>query len=89
MRVKKTTGSNNHYYYGDHFEVKDTGGNIVAIQYIFAGNLRVAQKKDSTVSYFHKDHLGSSTVLTDVNGYEVESARYMPFGSVSVNRISD
>ena len=61
---------------GTHFEVKDG----VATKYIFAGNLRVAQMVGSTVSYFHKDHLGSSTVMTNASGTLVESTNFEPFG---------
>jgi len=39
------------------------------------------QVKGSTRSFFHKDHLGSSTVMTDASGYQIESTEYMPFGS--------
>jgi RHS repeat-associated protein len=80
-RVKKRVYSGgtvtDTYYIGDHFEVK--GGET--IKYIFAGNLRVAQVKGTSRSFFHKDHLGSSTVMTDASGYELESTEYAPFGS--------
>jgi RHS repeat-associated protein len=80
-RVKKRVynGSNvtDNYYIGDHFEVK--GG--VVTKYIFAGNLRIAQVKGTTRSFFHKDHLGSSTVMTSATGTELESTEYLPFGS--------
>ncbi|MCP4749187.1 MAG: RHS repeat-associated core domain-containing protein, partial [Desulfobacteraceae bacterium] len=32
------------------------------------------------VNYFHKDHLGSSSVITDASGKLKEKSRYMPFG---------
>jgi RHS repeat-associated protein len=80
-RVKKRVYSGGNvtdtYYIGDHFEVK--GGET--IKYIFAGNLRVAQVKGTTRSFFHKDHLGSSTVMTDASGAELEYSDYAPFGS--------
>jgi len=63
---------------GDHYEIK--GG--VVYKYIFAGNLRVAQIAGSTVSYFHKDHLGSSTVMTNASGVQIESANYEPYGAM-------
>jgi RHS repeat-associated protein len=50
---------------------------------VFAGNLRVAMVKDyayDQVKYFHKDHLGSSSVVTDADGEAREQTRYMPFG---------
>jgi RHS repeat-associated protein len=77
-RVKKSVGTTHTYYIGDHFEIE--GGTF--IKYIFAGNLRVAQVKGSTQTYFHKDHLGSSTVMTNASGAEVESTDYMPFGGI-------
>ncbi len=78
-RAKKTVSggsSSTTYYIGNHFEVKDG----TAIKYIFAGNLRVAQIKGSTLSFFHKDHLGSSTFMTDDWGTLLESTNYEPFG---------
>jgi RHS repeat-associated protein len=77
-RVKKSVGATNTYYIGDHFEIE--GG--TSIKYIFAGSLRVAQVKGSTRTYFHKDHLGSSTVMTNASGLEIESTDYMPFGGI-------
>ncbi len=81
-RVKKSvdsgSGAVDAYYIGDHFEVK--GG--MARKYIFAGNLRITQIVGGTLSYFHKDHLRSSTVMTDSSGSAIETTSYMPFGSV-------
>jgi RHS repeat-associated protein len=74
---KEVVGGMTTYYIGDHFEIK--GG--TQVKYIFAGNLRVAQVEGSTLTYLHKDHLGSSTVMTDYSGFETESTQYMPFGS--------
>ena len=78
-RAKKTVSggsSSTTYYIGNHFEVKDG----TAVKYVFAGNLRVAQIEGSALSYFHKDHLGSSTVMTDDTGSLIESTNYEPFG---------
>ena len=74
---KEALGGMTTYYIGDHFEIK--GG--TQVKYIFAGNLRVAQVEGITLTYIHKDHLGSSTVMTDDSGVETESTQYMPFGS--------
>jgi RHS repeat-associated protein len=77
VRAKKTIeGASSTCYIGDHYEVK----NRVATKYIFAGNLRVAMIKGSDVNYYHKDHLGSSTVMTDASGTMLETTDYMPFG---------
>ncbi|NLD37296.1 MAG: hypothetical protein GX654_10550, partial [Desulfatiglans sp.] len=68
------------YYIGDHFEVK--GG--VVTKYLFAGNLRVGQIKGGVTSNIHKDHLGSSTVMTYASGNEITSSstEYLPFGAM-------
>jgi RHS repeat-associated protein len=76
-RAKKSIeGGSATYYYGEHFEIK----NGLSTKYIFAGNLRIAQIKGSEVHYFHKDHLGSSTAVSDVAGGKIETAEYLPFG---------
>ena len=81
-RVKKAvSGGATTYYIGSHFEV--AGG--VETKYIFAGNLRVARVTSAGKSFFHKDHLGSSTVMTDyAGGTVVETAEYLPFGLTRV-----
>ncbi|MHC4676399.1 MAG: RHS repeat domain-containing protein, partial [Planctomycetota bacterium] len=78
VRSKKSIlGGSTTYYIGGHFEIKDG----VSTKYIFAGNLRIAKVDASGTHYFHKDHLGSSTVMTDAAGAVVETTDYMPFGS--------
>jgi RHS repeat-associated protein len=77
QRAKKAGPTGTTYYFSNHFEIVDNS----EICYVFAGNQRVAMVKDHTsTAYFHKDHLGSSTVLTRTDGTMIESARYMPFG---------
>jgi RHS repeat-associated protein len=77
-RAKKVVsgGGSTTYYVTEGFEVIDE----TAIAYVFAGNLRVAKVADGVTSYFHKDHLGSSTVMTNNSGTVVEASGYMPFG---------
>jgi len=79
VRAKKEVsgGSTTHYVSGD-YEI--TAG--VATRFIFAGNLRIAMVKGSDTHYFHKDHLGSSTVITDDTGAVAEQTLYMPFGGM-------
>jgi RHS repeat-associated protein len=77
QRAKKSGPNGTTYYFSNEFEkIGDT-----ETCYIFAGNLRVAMVKDHTnVTYFHKDHLGSSSVITAANGNAQEQTRYLPFG---------
>jgi RHS repeat-associated protein len=80
MRVKKSNSDGSTtYYIGDHFEVADGA----EIKYIFAGNLRIAKVTTTEKQFYHKDHLGSSTVITSYSdGSVIESAEYIPFGLI-------
>ena len=80
-RAKKSVGAGSDtYYVNELFQIKDTGGTRENTSYIFAGNLRVAMLKGGTPYYFHKDHLGSSSVLSDDTGEPVETTAYLPYG---------
>jgi len=43
----------------------------------------------STVNYYHTDHLGSSNVITDANGNQVQHCEYAPYGTLTVNTGTD
>jgi len=76
-RAKKTvSGGSTTYYISGNYEIKDG----VATRYIFAGNRRIAKRTANEIYYYHKDHLGSSTVMTDENAEQVEYSDYLPFG---------
>ncbi len=75
-RVKKDSEDGVTYYIGNHYEVKNGQG----VKYIFGNNIRIAQVKGSVKHFFHKDHLFSSTVMSNANGAKVESTDYMPYG---------
>ena len=78
-RAKKTGNNSTTFYVGEHYEITDTGNT----KYIFAGNLRLAKISQEGILYFHKDHLNSSTVMSDSTGIgSVETTEYMPFGSM-------
>jgi RHS repeat-associated protein len=66
------------------FETKDiVGGSIQTTNYFFANNELVAMKKpDNSMRYFHSDHLGSTTVITDQSGNLVEETEFGPWGEV-------
>ena len=80
-RVKKVTASGATTFLGQSFEKAPDG---TTTTYVFAGDLRVAAK-DSTgdLKFYHGDHLGSSNVITNGQGQQVELAEYTPFGSLS------
>ncbi|ACL02564.1 YD repeat protein [Desulfatibacillum aliphaticivorans] len=74
---KEVVGESTTFYAGSLYEVK----NGVATKYIFGADRRIAKITDGEgIQYFSKDHLGSSTVVTDDSGAVVEQADYRPFG---------
>ena len=72
QRVKK----NSTIYIGKLYEC--TGGNCT--KYIFAGSNRIAYKVGSAVYYYHTDHLGSSSIITNTSGNKVNELYYYPYG---------
>jgi RHS repeat-associated protein len=78
QRVKK----NSTIYIGKHYEC--TNGNCT--KYIFAGSSRIASKTSSNTYYYHTDHLGSSSIITDNSGNKVEEIYYYPFGGTRLNQ---
>ena len=77
-RVKKTSGTTSIAYIGKWYEVVNSGAS--SYKYIFAGGARIARKGASATHYYHQDHLGSSSVITDASGNKVEDIFYLPFG---------
>jgi RHS repeat-associated protein len=75
-RAKKEGPAGTTYYLSNEIEVI----NGVPTCYIFAGNLRIAKVTEASITYFHKDHLGSSTVMTDSSGIALETGGYLPYG---------
>ncbi len=59
-----------------------TNGTIENTHYIHANNELLARKDASgEVTYYHPDHLGSTTVTTDGAGDLRERIMYLPYGS--------
>ena len=48
--------------------------------YIYGVSGKEAVVKDSEVTYFHSDHLGSNSLVTNSEGELVEESKYLPFG---------
>ena len=78
MRAKKKVNGSTTYYVNADYEVKDA----VVTKYISAADMKVAQVKGTEVSYYHKDHLNSSTVMTNASGTKVEETAYAPYGTM-------
>jgi RHS repeat-associated protein len=77
-RVKSVIGGETTLFVGGHYEMQGT--NIS--KYYFAGAQRIAMRKNGTLNFLLSDHLGSTSITTDVNGDRVSETRYNAWGEV-------
>ena len=78
-KKKATVSGTETFYIGEHYEIAGAEN----VNYIFAGSLRIAVKKEGgDFQFFHRDHLGSSTAVVERNGTRLEITTYRPFGSI-------
>jgi RHS repeat-associated protein len=49
-------------------------------KYYYHGGQRVAMRQGDVVYYLHSDHLGSTSLTTDITGTLVAETRYLPYG---------
>ncbi len=78
QRVKKVSPSQNVLYFGELYEKRNGTGII----HVFAGNKRVVSVlSDGKNQFYHPNHLGSASVITDQNGNRKEQIEYFPFGT--------
>jgi len=82
QRIKKTVSQSGitTRFAGSLYEEDNTG---VEYQHVFAGNTRVATIAPLGVKFYHGDHLGSRSVVTDSDGLEVDHIDYKPFGEIN------
>lgn len=76
-RVRKSSSGKTTDYVNKLYECT----NGVCTKFIFANGTRIAAKTGNQVSFFHPDHQGSTSVITDAAGDEVDDITYHPFGS--------
>jgi RHS repeat-associated protein len=49
-------------------------------KFIFAGNTRIALNVGNETRFYHPDHQGSTSAVTDKYGYSTDDISYFPFG---------
>ncbi len=91
-RYSYTGGTNETIYipYREWMQIRNSSG-IHNFYYIYQGdNLVARQNPDGTKWFYHADHLGSTSLITDQNGNVVENEFYSAFGeSLSVNNAEE
>ncbi len=87
-RVKKVehlpSGTRTTYYPNKNLVrvVDSTGTHDTYYFYDDLGNLLYRKDPDGSKFYYHPDHLGSTTLITDEDGNVEEETSYLPFGGV-------
>ena len=83
-RAKKIVGTTTTRYISKLYECDNTN----CSRFIWAGNTRIATIAVNTgaTQYWHGDHLGSSSVITDSTGAKVQTVTYYPFGGTRTNQ---
>ncbi|MFC1807882.1 RHS repeat-associated core domain-containing protein [Candidatus Omnitrophota bacterium] len=80
-RVTKNVNGTTTTYIGSLFEKQ---GNKTT-RHIFLGDTRIASviPAQAGIQFYHSDHLGSTTTITDQNGEVVQHTEYTPYGEFS------
>ena len=79
QRVKKQDADGEFTYYINKFYEVDNGN---ATSYFFRDDERIAKQTSEGMEWYLSDHLGSTTVLINETGLEVERTEYYPYGQV-------
>ncbi|MDK2825466.1 MAG: hypothetical protein PWQ63_1569 [Methanolobus sp.] len=79
QRVKKQNSAGEFTYYVNQFYEIDNG---TATSYFFRDAERIAKQTDEGMEWYLSDHLGSTTLLINESGLEVERTEYYPYGEV-------
>ena len=80
-RVKKTVNNVSTIYVGSLFE-KTSGVNT---RHIYLGDNRICSVTSTgSTSFYHGDHLGSTSDVTDASGNVIQHTEYQPYGEFSV-----
>ncbi len=91
-RVKKTGGGSTVYYIrgagGSVLATYDGAGSLIAA-YVYAGGDRLAKVANGVVSYYLKDHLGSTRTLLSSGGTAEATYDYWPYGEVLASSGTD
>jgi RHS repeat-associated protein len=70
------------FYFGDFVRVVNSTGVYDTVYYKTGTSLVAERKNDSTMTFYHPDHLGSTSLMTNSTGGKVEENLYQPYGAV-------
>jgi len=79
QRFKKQNSAGEYTYYVNQFYEIENG---TATSYFFRDDERIAKETYGEMEWYLSDHLGSTTLLINESGLEVERTEYYPYGEV-------
>ena len=79
QRVKKQNSAGEFTYYVNQFYEIENG---TATSYFFRDDERIAKETSGDMEWYLSDHLGSTTLLINESGLEIERTEYYPYGEV-------
>ena len=82
QRILKKTRNESTFYINKNFiRVQNASGNFDTVYYYDGKDTLLARKDPDNKTYFyHPDHLGSTTLVTNSTGQVVEETNYYPYG---------
>ncbi|AKB32382.1 hypothetical protein MSSIH_1692 [Methanosarcina siciliae HI350] len=78
-RIKKQNSDGEFTYYINKYYEIDNG---TSTSYFFRDDERVAKQTSESMEWYLSDHIGSTSLMVDENGFEVERTDYFPYGQV-------
>jgi RHS repeat-associated protein len=79
QRIKKQNFAGEFtYYINKYYEIE----NGTATSYFFRDDERIAKQTAGDMEWYLSDHLGSTSLMIDEDGLEVERTEYYPYGQV-------
>ena len=91
IRYSYTGGTNETIYtpYKDWMQIRNSSGTF-NFYYVYQDGILVSRlNPDGTKWFYHADHLGSTTLITDESGNVIENEFYSPFGESLNSNINE
>lgn len=83
QRVKKVEEGITTLYFNKYYEEERIGQSTTNTKYYYANNQLIGKNTGGDMSYYHQDHLGSTSVITNSFGVESNRLAYMPYGELA------
>ncbi len=83
QRILKQSGSETTFYISENFiRISNSSGIFDTVYYYDEKDLVARKDPDGKKYFYHPDHLGSTTLITNESGDVVEETTYEPFGKI-------